>query len=101
MVPSRSPVDMTQSTNTSQSADRTFGHYPTLDGVRGLAIMMVLVFHFSQGMPALNLSHWATQGVRLLSIGQKGVDLFFVLSGFLITGILYRVSALVENCRPG
>jgi peptidoglycan/LPS O-acetylase OafA/YrhL len=57
---------------------------PALDGVRGLAITMVLVFHFTT---------WAndrapTRLFELTSPGTLGVDLFFVLSGFLITGIL-------------
>jgi peptidoglycan/LPS O-acetylase OafA/YrhL len=53
----------------SESKERSFGHYPTLDGVSGLAILMVLVFHFYQEMPAMNLPHWPTQVLRLLSIG--------------------------------
>ena len=63
-------------------------HIPALDGVRGLAILLVLVFHFSQS----GYSNQAT-GVRLAvqkltGAGWVGVDLFFVLSGFLITSIL-------------
>lgn len=57
------------------------GHMPALDGVRGLAILLVMVFHFR----APDLPKWASAG---LGIGWCGVDLFFVLSGFLITGIL-------------
>ena len=54
-------------------------HYPALDGLRGVALLAVFVGHF-YGMvaPASHL----TWGAWL------GVDLFFVLSGFLITGIL-------------
>jgi peptidoglycan/LPS O-acetylase OafA/YrhL len=61
-------------------------HIPALDGLRGLAVLAVLFFHFNMmveesyvftGVPtALARSCWC------------GVDLFFVLSGFLITGIL-------------
>jgi len=67
-------------------------HLPALDGVRGMAILMVLLWHFWQGLPVYHavfpkvFSFW--NGFE--SIGQKGVDLFFVLSGFLITGILLR-----------
>jgi peptidoglycan/LPS O-acetylase OafA/YrhL len=48
---------------------------PALDGVRGLAVLLVLLWHSVGGYAAFNLT-WS------------GVDLFFVLSGFLITGIL-------------
>ena len=52
------------------------GHRPALDGVRGLAIIMVVAGH------CLGLYEgWTQRGVL-------GVDLFFVLSGFLITSIL-------------
>jgi peptidoglycan/LPS O-acetylase OafA/YrhL len=67
-------------------------HLPVLDGVRGAAILMVLLFHFWQGMSIYQhrFSTTITRLLSLFSIGQKGVDLFFVLSGFLITGILLR-----------
>jgi peptidoglycan/LPS O-acetylase OafA/YrhL len=63
------------------------GHLPALDGVRGLAILMVLLFHFIAQTTATNGFERAVNWV--LSHGLLGVDLFFVLSGFLITGILY------------
>jgi peptidoglycan/LPS O-acetylase OafA/YrhL len=60
---------------------------PVLDGLRGVAVLMVLVFHYRQGMLPLGRS-WLARSFRVLDMGQTGVDLFFVLSGFLITGIL-------------
>src|SRR5262245_43040855 len=63
------------------------GHMPALDGVRGLAVLMVLVFHFVGNMMPANGVERAIVGVT--SYGSYGVELFFVLSGFLITGILY------------
>jgi len=57
-----------------------------LDGIRGIAALMVIVFHGWQ------VGAFDGPGLRLLALvakfGQTGVDLFFVLSGFLITRIL-------------
>jgi peptidoglycan/LPS O-acetylase OafA/YrhL len=61
---------------------------PELDSARGLAILLVLFFH---GMaPPVN-TELSKGGVFMLAVAQFGwigVNLFFVLSGFLITGIL-------------
>src|SRR5438552_13312303 len=64
------------------------GHLPVLDGLRGLAVLMVLVFHFVGQMLPTNALERAIVGVT--KHGLLGVDLFFVLSGFLITGLLYE-----------
>jgi len=53
---------------------------PQLDAVRGLAVLLVLL-HNTDIYPSLHLQ-WISAN------GWMGVDLFFVLSGFLITGIL-------------
>jgi peptidoglycan/LPS O-acetylase OafA/YrhL len=50
-------------------------HLYALDGIRGIAILMVLFFHCASNL-------------NIFNTGWLGVDLFFVLSGFLITGIL-------------
>ena len=51
------------------------GHRADLEGLRGLAILLVVLFH---------------AGVGVLAGGFVGVDVFFVLSGFFITGMLVR-----------
>jgi peptidoglycan/LPS O-acetylase OafA/YrhL len=56
-------------------------HIPQLDVLRGLAVLEVMLYHASELAPSLHLG-------RLFRFGYTGVDLFFVLSGFLITGIL-------------
>jgi peptidoglycan/LPS O-acetylase OafA/YrhL len=55
-------------------------HIPALDGLRGIAILLVLAFH-TELLPTLK---------PLLRDGWAGVDLFFVLSGFLITRALLK-----------
>jgi peptidoglycan/LPS O-acetylase OafA/YrhL len=62
-------------------------HVLVLDGVRGVAILMVLCVHFIGDAPAYTRVGRAL--VKLANYGIWGVDLFFVLSGFLITGLLY------------
>ena len=59
----------------------SFGHQPALDGLRGVAVVIVLLFH--AGLP------W-------LSGGYLGVSVFFTLSGYLITSLL-----LTEHARSG
>ncbi len=58
---------------------------PELDGLRGLAALLVVAYHFvpEEAPGALSVWKWA-------HFGWVGVDLFFVLSGFLITRILLR-----------
>src|SRR4051812_15765629 len=63
-------------------------HIPALDGVRGLAILLVLIFHFSQLGYTPNPTGFRAVLQKATAAGWIGVDLFFVLSGFLITSIL-------------
>jgi peptidoglycan/LPS O-acetylase OafA/YrhL len=57
-------------------------HFKSLDGLRGLAVLMVFFYHFYPRTPRDPIA-------ILAGTCWLGVDLFFALSGFLITGILY------------
>lgn len=65
---------------------------PTLDGMRGIAVLLVLMFHFAWTFPGDDPTT-ATSLVEKVAVrvhaflwsGWTGVDLFFVLSGYLIT----------------
>ena len=71
----------TDSSATDSSAGAGLGYQPALDGVRALAVAAVFAYH---------------AGVSQAPGGFIGVDVFFVLSGFLITGLL-----LAERHRSG
>lgn len=63
-------------------------HYPALDGVRGLAVLAVLVWHYA-GVDYYNSGIATTSDLALtISLLWGGVTFFFVLSGFLVGGIL-------------
>ncbi len=60
-----------------QPAPENKRFYPALDGLRALAVLLIL------------LHHYRLRPHSILEWGWVAVDLFFVLSGFLITGILF------------
>ncbi|GAC1359893.1 MAG: hypothetical protein NVSMB3_07660 [Acidobacteriaceae bacterium] len=62
-------------------------HIPALDGLRGIAVLAVLFFHYGGGTQSHNAV--LRFQAHVLKAGWAGVTLFFVLSGFLITGILW------------
>src|SRR6266480_1634378 len=67
---------------------RSNGRIPSLDGLRALSIMFVLICHASLTFPTVNRTvHWL---VSIVGNGALGVTVFFVLSGFLITTILLK-----------
>lgn len=71
----------------SELPARRAAHIPALDGVRGVAILLVLAAHITWLLPQ-ETSRLARLAGGWLSLGWCGVQLFFVLSGFLITRIL-------------
>jgi peptidoglycan/LPS O-acetylase OafA/YrhL len=69
-------------------SERSDGRVPELDGLRGLAIALVIVCHYVANAEHRQLGVWPHWILSGLTFGWSGVDLFFVLSGFLIGGIL-------------
>lgn len=69
-----------------KTAPSNQNHMPQLDGLRAFAVMAVLLHHF---LPKAHLQDWALAGVKL----------FFVLSGFLITGILLKSRDIREQTQ--
>src|SRR5262249_7320132 len=67
---------------------RLKGRIVELDGLRKLAILLVLVCHYVAGASSAGLGTWQAYAFAPLRLTWSGVDLFFVLSGFLIGGIL-------------
>ncbi|HRH46580.1 MAG TPA: acyltransferase [Pyrinomonadaceae bacterium] len=78
-------------TLTGKTSDSSFlpKRIPEIDGLRGIAILGVLAFHlFGEGIN-YEQSHWLINCLAEISkYGANGVALFFVISGFLIGGIL-------------
>ncbi|MDQ1563099.1 MAG: hypothetical protein QOI14_50, partial [Actinomycetota bacterium] len=77
--------------STRQSADRRSSSHPVLatrlpglDGLRAIAVAAVVLYHLAPGA---------------LPGGGLGVDMFFVISGFLITGLLFTEHADTGRIR--
>ena len=80
------------------SKSRNWHHFLALDGLRGAAILSVLCFHFfvDDGYSASGVGKFL---LPLAKMGWMGVEVFFVLSGFLITGILLRARSATNYYR--
>lgn len=72
-------------------------NYAPIDGIRGLSILLVLFYHIFLVYDKTSETHTVATMLDQLGLGwawafngDKGVDVFFVMSGFLISGILLR-----------
>lgn len=75
-------------TNLNRIASDKF-YLPGLNGLRAIAVLMVLITHLEgfkskAGLPNFYNQHW------LRTLGPQGVNIFFTLSGFLITLLLFK-----------
>ena len=69
-------------------------HFYTLDFLRGIAALLVVLFHFS-GTTLSKITQESTRS--LFSWGYLGVDIFFVISGFIIPYVLYKSDYTVSS----
>jgi peptidoglycan/LPS O-acetylase OafA/YrhL len=70
-------------------------HIDEIDGLRGIAILLVVILHwFFQPLFPYISTPWLK---NILNIFAYGVDLFFVISGFLIGGILLRIEKKLSS----
>ena len=67
-------------------ARRATAFRPDIEGLRAVAVLAVVLFH---------------AGVPGVGGGFVGVDVFFVISGFLITGLLWREASTTGTVRLG
>jgi peptidoglycan/LPS O-acetylase OafA/YrhL len=74
---------------TSTEIRASQGRIPELDGLRGLAILMVILLHYVADARGGEFGSFLYRFKNLFRLGWSGVDLFFILSGFLIGGILF------------
>lgn len=94
------PVVVTATQKPVNSLPVLGGRIPELDGLRGIAILLVVVFHYIGGVEHAPLGYWTHRLLSALTVGWSGVDLFFILSGFLIGGILLDARSCPHYFRP-
>ena len=103
MIPTTSRVEADQPV-TPSTTNRLFA----LDGLRGLAALMIVAHHYGPSQIVAGIGEPLAYVSKALGLSWSGVTLFFVLSGFLIGGLLmdnvaapnyYRIFYLRRTCR--
>ncbi len=96
LSPKRQPTHDVPDLEVPRQSHRILG----FDGLRAFAVLMVLTYHFLQGANLPYTSGGLLQAVlNVIYKGGLGVDLFFVLSGFLMTGILRKEKANAKEFK--
>ena len=76
---------MNQTTHTTHFTD-TKPHYALLDGLRGVAALLVVIYHIFEGFAFAETTNGEGSGlISTLNHGHIAVDFFFILSGFVIS----------------
>ena len=70
----------------------------SLNGLRAIAIMLVIIWHITFGLNCPSFIYTTSQHLEL---GNSGIQLFFVVSGFLITGLLLKEKAETGSIHLG
>ena len=77
---------MTKTTNLTNNFINTKPHYELLDGLRGVAALLVVIYHVFEGLAFAEATNGAGPGlITTLNHGHIAVDFFFILSGFVIS----------------
>lgn len=69
-------------------------YFPSLNGLRAVSIILVVIYHSALSLPYLDAYYPTRLLNHLLHNGQLGVDIFFLISGFLITSLLLHEEEL-------
>src|SRR5258708_16680639 len=98
-IPAPSNPSFPQPSESLPQAPPIGGHVPALDGLRGLAILLVMLLHFGAsetlpGLKKMDLSWIERAYLKVADAGGCGRDLFFVLFWFFIQSILFLIQTL-------
>lgn len=89
-------IDAPECSDPRKKARAPGSQLPSLTSLRGLAALWVVLYHYSvQCFPSLDVTHFT----HFISKGYLAVDMFFMLSGFVMTHVYYRVFANTESIK--